>query len=141
MAKPAKYNLSHNIGHLLRRAHQRSVSLFLGQLGDISLTPTQFAALARMQQAESISQNLLGREAAMDPATIQGVLGRLLSRNLVKWAGDPTDGRRRLWQLTEEGEGLINEVVPLSLKCQEEILGPLTASEQNQLLRLLKKIS
>ncbi len=77
----------------------------------------------------------------MDPATIQGVLSRLLSRKLVQWGADPKDGRRRLWRLTNEGNQLINEVTPLSLKCQKKILDPLTAEEQSTLLRLLEKIS
>ena len=141
MAKSAEYRLAHHIGHMIRRAHQRSVSMFLSEFGEIALTPTQFAALAAIREAGCRSQNLLGRQAAMDPATIQGVLSRLLSRKLVQWETDPNDGRRRLWRLTSEGEKLINRATPLSLECQKKILAPLTPEEQSDLLRLLKKIS
>jgi hypothetical protein len=44
------YRLENQIGHLLRRAHQRHVSIFLSIFGESGPTPTQFATLFRLHQ-------------------------------------------------------------------------------------------
>ena len=52
MAEPAgaagDYRLEAQIGHLLRRAHQRATAIFQTEIGDGNVTPTQFAALVRL---------------------------------------------------------------------------------------------
>src|SRR5215471_8405499 len=71
------YRLEDQVGHLMRRAHQRHTAIFQEGLGDCDLTPTQFAALVKIKELGKVTQNLLGRHTAMDPATIQGVVQRL----------------------------------------------------------------
>ena len=44
------------------------------------LTPTQWAALAKLREVGDCSQNHLGRLTAMDAATIKGVIDRLTGR-------------------------------------------------------------
>src|SRR3546814_19954400 len=78
--KASGFFLDEQVSHLLRRAHQRASALFLTVLADAQLTPTQFFAMARLHEMGKLSQNRLGRLAAMDPATIQGVIRRLHER-------------------------------------------------------------
>ncbi len=42
------YVLEDQVGHLLRRAHQRHTSIFQEHIGDSQLTPLQFAALVKL---------------------------------------------------------------------------------------------
>ena len=89
--KTGGYVLEQQIGHLLRRAHQRATAIFLAELGDAhQLTPTQFAALVKLYDLGQQSQNELGRLTAMDPATVQGVIRRLAARRLLERSADPT---------------------------------------------------
>src|ERR1700732_1495516 len=88
------YVLEAQIGHLLRRAHQRHVAIFLAAMGEDGPTPTQFAALVKLSDGGELSQNRLGRLTAMDPATIKGVMSRLIARGFVESAADPNDQRR-----------------------------------------------
>src|SRR3954466_4919971 len=85
------YVLEEQIGHLLRRAHQRATAVFQEAMGDLGLTPTQYAALVKVGEVGEISQNHLGRLTAMDPATSQGVIRRLEAQGLVTLRADPTD--------------------------------------------------
>jgi MarR family transcriptional regulator, lower aerobic nicotinate degradation pathway regulator len=87
------YVLEHQAGHLLRRAHQRHTTIFQDGMGDVQLTPTQYAALVKIRDTGQISQNQLGRLTAMDPATIQGVVQRLAARGLVDRTPDLHDRR------------------------------------------------
>ena len=58
------YHLQEQIGFVLRKAHQRHVSIFASHIGD--LTPPQFAALAKLADVGETSQNQLGSLVAMD---------------------------------------------------------------------------
>ncbi len=100
------------MGHLLRRAHQRATAVFLERLGKAKITPTQFAALAKLADEGELSQNHLGRLTAMDPATIQGVTRCLGARGLIAGRADPEDGRRTLLSLSAKGKCLVKRLIP-----------------------------
>jgi len=130
-----------HIGFLLRRAHQRHVSLFLEIAGGHGLTPTQFAALFKAVELGKVTQNLLGRLTAMDPATIQGVVRRLTTRGLLGRTHDPMDRRTAVLAPTGEGIALIARTVACAWKAHAAALAPLDASEQTQLVALLRKLA
>jgi DNA-binding MarR family transcriptional regulator len=135
------YIVQDQIGHLLRRAHQRASSIFQSYMGHVQITPTQFAALTKLRDEGELSQNHLGRLTAMDPATIQGVTRRLMDRGLVQIRPDETDRRRMLLRLTEEGLKLTEEIIPFGFDITDDTLAPLTKEEQDIFLKLLRKIS
>lgn len=134
------YVLEDQIGHLLRRAHQRASAVFQEVMTE-GLTPPQFAALVKIRDFGTVSQNRLGRSVAMDPATSQGVTQRLLAKNLIGRKDDPEDRRRTLLSLTTEGEAMVERLVPLGKQVTAETLEPLTPEEQKQFLALLAKIT
>jgi MarR family transcriptional regulator, lower aerobic nicotinate degradation pathway regulator len=137
-----KYVLEEQIGHLLRRAHQRASAIFLAQLGeDHRITPTQFAALVKLRDVGEESQNELGRLIATDPATTQGVIRRLIARRLVERSGDPGDRRRAKLRLTTRGRSLVERLTPLGMRVTEQTLRPLTAREQEVFLGLLARLA
>jgi MarR family transcriptional regulator, lower aerobic nicotinate degradation pathway regulator len=135
------YVLEVQIGHLLRRAHQRYVSLFTQIFGVDGLTPMQYAALVKIGTLAEISQNLLGRLVAMDPATSQGVVKRLIEQGLVTRKDDPNDRRRALLSLTPAGQVMADAHIPLGRVASAETLAPLSVEERAQLLTLLAKIT
>ena len=140
--KTGGYVLEQQIGHLLRRAHQRATAIFLAELGDAhQLTPTQFAALVKLYDLGQQSQNELGRLTAMDPATVQGVIRRLAARRLLERSADPTDRRRTTLRLTARGRALVERTIPLGLRVSARTLDPLTAQEKAQFLRLLERLA
>lgn len=134
------YVLEDQVGHLLRRAHQRASAIFQEIMED-GLTPQQYAALVKIRDFGKVSQNRLGRAVAMDPATSQGVTQRLLAKKLVRRESDPDDKRRTLVSLTSEGESMLRRLVPLGERITEETLAPLSATERRQFLALLKKLT
>lgn len=134
------YVLEDQIGHLLRRAHQRASAIFQETMAD-GLTPQQYAALVKIGDFGAVSQNRLGRAVAMDPATSQGVAQRLLAKGLIRRTDDPEDRRRTMLSLTDEGAALVERLVPLGKIVTDETLKPLTAEEQRVFLDLLKKLT
>jgi MarR family transcriptional regulator, lower aerobic nicotinate degradation pathway regulator len=142
-AKPAAdYALERQVGHLLRRAHQRATAIFLAELGEAyDVTPRQFAALVKLHELGAQSQNELGRLTAMDPATIQGVIRRLVARQLIERSGDPGDRRRATLRLTARGRALVRRTIPLGFKVSDRTLAPLPAAESRRFLRLLRMLA
>lgn len=135
------YRLEDQVGHILRRAHQRATAVFQTTIGDDSVTPTQFAALVKLHDGGELSQNHLGRLTAMDPATIQGVIRRLQERRLIAGRPDPKDRRRTLLSLTPEGRSLIVRLVENGFKVSATILAPLNSTEQETFLTLLRRLT
>lgn len=134
------YVLEDQVGHLLRRAHQRASAIFQENMAE-GLTPQQYAALVKIRDFGSVSQNRLGRAVSMDPATSQGVAQRLLAKNLIQREDDPGDRRRTMLSLTPQGAALVEKLVPLGGKISAETLKPLSETEQDEFLDLLKKLT
>lgn len=136
-----RLNLDDQVAHLLRRAHQRASSLFLSVLGEHQLTPTQFFAMARLHERGQLSQNRLGRLAAMDPATIQGVIRRLEERGYIQRTPDANDRRRMVLTLTSRGSELVDSLLNHADTVSEAILEPLDAQERGLFLDLLRRVT
>ncbi|MBV9115209.1 MAG: MarR family transcriptional regulator [Hyphomicrobiales bacterium] len=139
-ARPEPYRLEAQIGHLLRRAHQRHVAIFLSEMGEEGPTPTQFAALVKLADSKELSQNHLGRLTGMDPATTKGVVSRLIERGLVERAADPTDQRRVRLRLSGEGRCFVSGLLDRARAATAATLAPLSPGEQRRLISLLEKI-
>jgi len=133
------YRLEDQVGFHLRRAGQRHAAIFAERITD-ELTPTQWAALVKLAEFESLSQNLLGRETAMDAATIKGVVDRLLKRGFVATAQDPDDARRMRVSITRAGLAAVERGAAAATAITGETLQPLDAAECRELVELLKRI-
>jgi MarR family transcriptional regulator, lower aerobic nicotinate degradation pathway regulator len=136
----ASFQVEDHVGFLLRRAHQRHVAMFAAAMADAELTPTQFTALVKTAQLGRITQNHLGRLAAMDPATIQGVVQRLIARGLIRRGQHPLDRRMAVLEPTEAGVALITGVVASACQVHEAALAPLAPEERVVLLTMLRKM-
>ncbi len=137
---PDGFRLEEHVGFLLRKAHQRHAALFLEAAAEHALTPTQFAALSKVVALGRTTQNLLGRQVAMDPATIQGVIRRLTARGLVVRTHDPMDRRTAVLAPTQAGRDLIATAVTCAQRAHAAALCPLSAEEQAVFLTLLRKM-
>ncbi len=135
------YLVEDQVGFLLRRAHQRHAALFQDVMGEADLTPTQFTALVKIVELGRTTQNQLGRMAAMDPATVQGVVRRLMARGLMTSAPDPMDRRTLVLAPTHAGADLAARAVTCARRITEATLDPLDESERTVLLSLLRKIA
>ena len=133
------YVLEDQVGFILRQVSQRHTTIFVEEIND-GLTATQFSALVKLNEVGECSQNLLGRHAAMDAATIKGVTDRLKKRGLVDTVPDLGDKRRLLLTLTKTGKNVAARAASRATKVTERTLAPLTGSQRNTLINLLNKL-
>jgi MarR family transcriptional regulator, lower aerobic nicotinate degradation pathway regulator len=136
----ASYKLEEQVGFKLRKVQQRATEIFNDVMRDFDLTPMQFAILAKLDDLGTVSQNQLGRHAAMDPATTFGVVGRLLKRGLLRQSADKSDARLILITLTEDGQRLVTRMKEIGVTVSERTLQPLTEDEARTFLALLTKL-
>ncbi|MBU6502772.1 MAG: MarR family transcriptional regulator [Burkholderiaceae bacterium] len=127
-------------GHLIRRAHQRSVAIFMEETAGFDVTPVQFAILNALIDQPGEDQVTLAGRVAFDAATSGSVIGRLEARGWVRREPDEGDKRRKLLWVTPEGEQVALEMKRPVRQVQSRIVEPLDAQERRQLVALLRKL-
>jgi MarR family transcriptional regulator, lower aerobic nicotinate degradation pathway regulator len=138
--RAAAYRLEDQVGFLLRCAHQKATETFNAVMAPFAVTPTQFAALAKLDDLGSVSQNQLGRLIAMDPATISGVVGRLIARRFVRQSPDAKDARLVLLALTPVGRAAIREMKAAAAQVSRRTLESLTRDEAAAFVAMLARL-
>jgi len=135
------YDFTEQVGHLLRRAYQRHVSIFQQTIPDSQLTAGQFVVLCAIQEQGPCSLSAIARATAIDQATVRGIIERLKSRELIVVSHDARDRRKVVVLLSPAGRTLIGEVVPFAQDISERTMGGLNPAERVALLYLLRKMS
>jgi len=136
----SEYRLDDQVGFLLRVAMQRHTAIFMSRIIR-GLTQTQFAALAKLREVGPCSQNQLGRLIHLDAATTKGVVDRLEARGFVTARPDARDRCRRAIALTDKGRAAADVAVKVARQITRQTLVPLTAAEQQAVIRLLRKLT
>lgn len=127
-------------GHLARRAHQRTVAIFMEEAAAFDVTPVQFAILNALQDRPGEDQITLAGRVALDAATLGAVVARLHARGLVRRESDPSDRRRKLLWLTPQGHTLAEQLIAPARRVQERLMAPLSPEDQVLLVQLLERL-
>ncbi len=139
-AAPQSYDFRHAPGHLIRRAQQVAVALFMEETAAFDVTPVQFAILNTLMDAPGIDQVSLAAHVVLDAATAGSVVGRLENKGWLRREPDAADRRRRLLWVTDEGRRVATAMQRAVEQAQERIMAPLSAPERDALMALLGKI-
>jgi DNA-binding MarR family transcriptional regulator len=124
-------------GHLIRRAQQIAVAIFMDECDAYDLTPVQYAALVAIRENPGTDATRLSALIAFDRSTLGSVLERLEARKLVTRYSSTDDKRIKLLKLTGAGGVLVKRAEAAVLRAQERILAPLQRNERNKLMELL----
>lgn len=136
----SSFDFQHAPGHLIRRAHQVAVAIFMEETAEFDVTPVQFAILNALIDEPGEDQITLAGRVAFDAATSGSVIGRLEAKGWVRREPDTRDKRRKLLWVTPEGERTVQTMKRAVSKAQARILGPLPPAEREQLTTLLDKL-
>jgi DNA-binding MarR family transcriptional regulator len=130
-------------GHLIRRLHQISVSIFSDSVAEtgFDITSVQFAALSVLKDYPGIDQVTLAGMIAYDRVTIGGVIDRLEQKGYLTRTVSPRDRRARELHITEEGLGVQRAVLPIVREAQEVILAGLGEEERAAFMSMLSKLT
>lgn len=128
-------------GHLIRRLHQISVSIFIAKTtqAGFDITPVQYAVLAVIGVHPRIDQATLAGLIAHDRVTIGGVIDRLSHKGYVARTVSKQDRRARELELTEAGKAILTLAGPVVREVQDQTLSGLSEDEGATFMALLRK--
>jgi MarR family transcriptional regulator, lower aerobic nicotinate degradation pathway regulator len=127
-------------GHLIRRAQQIAVALFIEECAVFDLTPVQYAALVAIKEHPGIDATRLSALIAFDRSTLGNVLERLEARRLIDRYASDEDKRVKLIKLTAAGATVSERTEAAALRAQERILKPLKPADRTRFLALLTQL-
>jgi MarR family 2-MHQ and catechol resistance regulon transcriptional repressor len=124
----------------LLRATDTVAARLARSLAPHHLTMGQLGVLEALLHLGPLSQRDLGRKLLRSGANVTTVVDNLERDGLVKRERGIADRRLMTVSLTLTGRALISRVFPGHARLIVELLGHLTAFEQDELGRLLKKL-
>ena len=136
----ASQNLYSMPGHLIRRAQQIAVSIFLDECASLDMTPVQYAALVTIRDHPGIDATRLSALVAFDRSTLANVLERLETKRLILRSGNHNDRRVKVLRLTPEGEAVLAQTEPLVDRAQTRILAPLPPEDRQAFMSILARL-
>ena len=123
-------------GDLLIGLHNREA------LEDFGLSSTAKMALAVIEGAgEPLAPGVIAERLIITAGSMTSMLDTLEKRGLVRRKPHPTDRRKLLVDITDDGVAILDELLPaLHLRERAVMDAALTPAEQSQLLALLGKL-
>lgn len=125
-------------GHFIRRLQQIAVAIFLEETESHGITPVQYAVLQTVRNSPNVDQRTLAATIGFDTSTIAGVIDRLEGRGFLLRNASADDRRVRLLTLTQQGEQLLDAVIPGMLRAQVRMLAPLTEKQRAEFTKALR---
>ncbi len=132
--------LNQKPGHLIRRAQQIAVAIFMEECAAFDLTPVQYAALTAIGVQPDLDATRLSQLIALDRSTTGSVLERLEAKALVRRSPDAGDRRVKRLRLSEAGRALLRAVDAAVERAQQRIVAPLRPEERRTFIRLLTQL-
>lgn len=127
---------------LFHEIHQRSrlsIKEVNETLKEFSLYSSQWSILFCLKQFGSMTQTEIWQYMNVEAPTVTRTLTKLEQSGwIVRLQGK--DKRERIAQLSEEAERIVPEIEKRILEVESELVSSLSEEEQEELIRLLKKI-
>ena len=133
-------------------AFQASTGYLLGRIGAVAyqrwvevaarldVTPTQAKVLMALGEVGPVGQQRLAELVGVDPRNAVPVVEALVEMGLVSRQVDPSDRRRRLLDLTNDGRRLAHELTSITAQNDEQLLTSLSPAERSRLRRMLRAV-
>ena len=128
------FDLFEQPGHLIRRAQQISVAMFVEALGG-DVTPVQYALLRMLQKRPGLDQVTLAQAVALDTSTTADIAARLEAKGWI--LREVLARRQRCLSLTPAGLAVLDRVAPALGAMNQALLSRLDADERLEFMRLL----
>lgn len=123
------------------RVAKRMLGAFGDTFGAYGLSPGRYAVLMALDvQRPSMAPSEIAARLGVTRATVTGLVDRLMRDELVAYAREGPDRRRKAVALTRKGETLIDDIVPVIFKDMADLTAPLSPEERRTALRLLSKV-
>lgn len=133
----------HSLTSRMRKMEWRVTAIHTDALKPLGLNMYQAMSLVYIAQYGSerdVNQRSIERYLHLSNPGVSKIVGYLEKEGYVTRDSDPKDARSYLLHATEKGREFAEKLNEVILEADREILSPLTAEEQETLLKLLEKI-
>jgi len=109
--------------------------------GEFNLSRQEWRVLAILANNQSLSAKQIGRLANLEKMPTSRAIQKMQEKGLLKKAENISDKRSSLLMLTNEGQNLFNELEPMVLDREKELLALLNEDEKRAIHSLIDKLS
>ena len=129
--------LPYRLSVLTNRISQSLADLYAERFG---ISVTEWRVIAVLGRYPQLSANGVAERTAMDKVAVSRAVARLLERGFLQRDMHEQDRRRSVLELSPAGYGVYDQVVPLALDYERQLLAPLEPGEREILDRLMQKL-
>jgi len=128
---------------LLRRAWYSLNQSFRRQIAHLQITPNQFTILRWLHERDALglTQRKLTDLMASDPNTMTSLLNRMETKGFIDRTGHPSDRRAYHVHIKPRGKEIYNQVLPIALNLQKQVLSHPPAPKRQEFLEQLATVA
>jgi DNA-binding MarR family transcriptional regulator len=134
-------DLEGSASHLLHRALQLALDIYVEETGPGAVTQRQYAVLAAVAAHEGLTQTDLVRATGIDRSTLADMISRMIAKGLLDRARSEIDARANTVRLSEEGRAALDKARPQVEAADARILSHLSSGKRDGFITLLKDLS
>ncbi|NRA61206.1 MAG: MarR family transcriptional regulator [Psychrobium sp.] len=105
------------------------------------LSRYEWRVLACVSQSETIAAKEIMKMTTLDKMQVSRAIAKLTSNNYLCQQASEQDKRYNNISLTDAGQALYQEIVPLVKQQEQQMLAHLTTQEREQLITITQKLS
>ena len=132
--------LKSHAGFWLRYVSNHVSHGFARRLLDRGVTVAEWVVLRQMYDKDEISPSVLAEQTGMTRGAVSKLIDRLVAKKLVTRRDRSDDRRFQDIGLTRSGRRLVPSLAAIADQNDKEFFEPLTASERDVLVSILKKL-
>ena len=109
--------------------------------GKFELSRQEWRVLASLGNGELLSAKQIGEQTNLEKMPASRAITKMQTQGLLVKSTDRTDKRSSLLKLTEQGLSIYQQLIPMVLEREQELLSVLSAQEKNQLAEIFEKLT
>ena len=121
-------------------SNQVSSNIAAAYRDKFALSVTEWRIMAVLGEYPGVSGEEVSLKTQIEKSILSRAIQKLLKRNLIERSTDQADRRRQILTLSELGEDIYNQIVPLSLDYEKKLLACFNAKEQALFSSLIDRL-
>lgn len=126
-----------SFSHLLKRAVQYSVHLYMDEVGKTGLTHRQFTVLSAVDSNEGKSQTELVKITGIDRSTLADLVARLMAQGYLQRRRSKEDARTNAIRLTPVGKKMLKASQSGAEEIDKKMLSMFSAADRRTVIESL----
>jgi len=109
--------------------------------GRFELSRQEWRVLASLGNGELLSAKQIGDQTNLEKMPASRAIAKMKSQGLLVKNPDENDKRSSLLKLTSKGLSIYQQLIPMVLKREQELLSVLSSQEKQQLTKIIDKLT